>query len=304
MSMSPPLVSIIMNCYNGERFLRQAIDSVYAQSFRDWEIIFWDNGSTDNSAAIAQSYDQRLRYFLAEKTTPLGEARNLALQQVRGRYLAFLDTDDCYLPHKLATQVAQLEQEDIALCYSSAIFINEDNRVIRHYRVREARGDLLATLLERYEINMQSVMLRYQLLQDEGLQFDTSLHYCPDRNLFQLIAARYPIAAMSEPLVQYRIVKGSLSSKTVDLAASEIGYTLDKLVAENPGIVQRCAQPLQKAYDKLHYYRAIAALTHRQRREAQSHIDVVRWKRWQYLLLSLLISLPLPPQWLLRLVKR
>ena len=95
-----PLVSVIMNCYNGDRFLRQAIDSVYCQTYDNWEIIFWDNASTDSSAKIARSYDDKIRYFLATKNTPLGEARNLALNKASGKYVAFLDCDDLYFPNK------------------------------------------------------------------------------------------------------------------------------------------------------------------------------------------------------------
>ena len=96
-----PLVSIIMNCYNGEKFLKEAIDSIYAQTYSNWEIIFWDNASTDDSACIAKSYDDRLKYHLAQETTPLGEARDLALKKINGKYISFLDCDDIWLPKKL-----------------------------------------------------------------------------------------------------------------------------------------------------------------------------------------------------------
>ena len=76
-----PLVSVIMNCYNGDKYLPNAIESVYSQTYSNWEIIFWDNCSTDNSADIAQSFDDRVMYHRTSKTTPLGEARNLALKQ-------------------------------------------------------------------------------------------------------------------------------------------------------------------------------------------------------------------------------
>ena len=76
-----PLVSIIMNCYNGAKFLEEAIDSIYTQTYSNWEIVFWDNASTDDSASIAKSYDDRLKYHLALETTPLGEARDLALKK-------------------------------------------------------------------------------------------------------------------------------------------------------------------------------------------------------------------------------
>ena len=95
-----PAVSVIMNCLNAEPYLREAIDSVVAQTYPDWEIIFWDNASRDASGAIAKSYGERVRYFRGETTVPLGEARNLAIAEAKGRYLAILDCDDVWLPEK------------------------------------------------------------------------------------------------------------------------------------------------------------------------------------------------------------
>ena len=82
-----PLVSIIMNCYNSEYFLKDAIDSIYDQSYTNWEIIFWDNASEDLSAEIAKSYNCNLRYFRGKKMIPLGEARDLALSRARSAHL-------------------------------------------------------------------------------------------------------------------------------------------------------------------------------------------------------------------------
>ncbi len=89
------LISVVMNCYNGERFLRQAIESVIGQGWKNWELIFWDNQSTDRSAEIFRSYhDPRLKYFCARKHTFLSEARSLALKKASGDFYAFLDVDD------------------------------------------------------------------------------------------------------------------------------------------------------------------------------------------------------------------
>jgi len=84
-----------MNIWNGGPYLREAIDSVLAQTYRDWELIAWDDCSTDNSSEIVKSYtDPRIRYVLAEKQIPLGHARNMALKEVKGEWIAFLDQDD------------------------------------------------------------------------------------------------------------------------------------------------------------------------------------------------------------------
>ena len=90
-SEGKPLVSVIMNCLNCEQYLRDAIDSVYAQTYDNWEIIFWDNGSCDKSGEIAKSYDSKLKYFKTEETSILGTARVLAVEQANGEYFAFLD---------------------------------------------------------------------------------------------------------------------------------------------------------------------------------------------------------------------
>ncbi len=86
-------VSIIMNCLNGEKYLKDSIGSIYSQTYDNWEIIFWDNASTDRSDEIAQSYDSRLKYFRSDETYSLGKARNLAVSKAKGEYIAFLDVD-------------------------------------------------------------------------------------------------------------------------------------------------------------------------------------------------------------------
>ena len=84
---TPPLVSVVINCYNGEKFLKNAIDSIYVQTYKHWEIIFWDNASTDQSANIALSYGEKLHYFKSETTKPLYEARSLAVKKAKGDFL-------------------------------------------------------------------------------------------------------------------------------------------------------------------------------------------------------------------------
>jgi glycosyltransferase involved in cell wall biosynthesis len=123
-----PLVSILMNCFNGEKYLNEAIDSIYAQTYQNWEIVFWDNASTDRSASIAKGYDKRIKYHLAPENTPLGEARNLALKKASGQYIAFLDCDDIYLPDKLEQQVKLMQSKEYVMCYGSVAVIDESGK--------------------------------------------------------------------------------------------------------------------------------------------------------------------------------
>ena len=101
-----PLVSVIMNCHNGERYLRQSILSVINQTYKNWEIIFWDNKSTDQSAKIAKSFkDKRIKYFKSNKFEKLYRTRNLAIKRSKGKYISFLDTDDFWNRNKLNSQI-------------------------------------------------------------------------------------------------------------------------------------------------------------------------------------------------------
>jgi glycosyltransferase involved in cell wall biosynthesis len=129
-SIESPIVSVVMNCYNSDQYLSEAIESIYAQTFTDWEIIFWDNASTDNSAEIAKSFDSKVKYFKVEKTTPLGEARVLAVEKTKGKYLAFLDCDDYWLPQKLQLQIEVFEKNpNIAGVYGVCELVNEDSSI-------------------------------------------------------------------------------------------------------------------------------------------------------------------------------
>ena len=102
-----PSVSVIMNVRNGASTLREALDSVLRQSFRDWELIVWDDRSTDQSAQIIAEYkDPRIRYMQSPEETSLGKARGNAIRQAAGSWLAFLDQDDIWLPGKLEEQMA------------------------------------------------------------------------------------------------------------------------------------------------------------------------------------------------------
>ena len=90
--MNKPLISIIMSCYNGEKFIERAVSSILKQTYQNWELIFWDNQSEDNSKAIVHEYnDFRIKYFYAPEHTLLSKARNYAIDNANGEYLAFLD---------------------------------------------------------------------------------------------------------------------------------------------------------------------------------------------------------------------
>lgn len=118
---SSPLVSIIINSYNGEKYLRKSISSIINQRYPNWEIIFWDNNSKDNTKKIVKSIDdKRIKYFRNRTYKKLYDSRNLAIKKCKGNYITFLDVDDWWHKNKLLSQVKLLnKKKDINIIYSN-----------------------------------------------------------------------------------------------------------------------------------------------------------------------------------------
>ena len=109
-----------MNCHNGEKFLKESLISIVNQEFKNWELIFWDNQSTDKSQNIFLSFrDSRFNIFRSKKFTNLYTARNLAIRKTKGKIITFLDTDDLWLPQKLELQVNFLKEITLQRVYSN-----------------------------------------------------------------------------------------------------------------------------------------------------------------------------------------
>ena len=101
-----PLVSVVMNCFNGEKYLRFSLKSVLNQTYQNIEIIFWDNLSSDDSAKIVKNLkDKRIKYYRGDKFVNLYEARNLAIKKAKGDFITFLDTDDWWKKDKIEKQL-------------------------------------------------------------------------------------------------------------------------------------------------------------------------------------------------------
>lgn len=206
--VSVPTVSVIMNCLNGEPYLREAMDSVVAQTYPDWEIIFWDNASRDNSGAIAKSYGERVRYFRGETTVPLGQARNLAIAEARGRYLAILDCDDVWLPAKLERQVTLLERDQsLGLVFSDCYFLDPSGAFQGTFfqRVPPPAGDpCLALLSGPNFIPGPTVVMAADAVRKVGA-YNPAYRYVESYELFVRLARSHRVAWLDEPLARYRI---------------------------------------------------------------------------------------------------
>ena len=251
-------VSVIMNCYNGAAFVRSAIESVYAQTVGDWEIIFWDNASTDETAAIAQSFDSRLRYFCSDRNVPLGHARRLAMAEAAGEWIGFLDSDDIWYPDKLEKQLNALATcaPETVLCYAGVREQLLDGTPIRDALPRSRSGDIFADQLVQFDINMVTPLLRRVSLLQFGLTFDDRIQASEEYNLFMRLLAKGPACVVDQCLGIWNIRPGSLTAQSISRWATERRLTLAMLEAENPGITQRNSAAFAAAEQRAGYYDA------------------------------------------------
>ena len=162
-----------MNVRNGAQTLREAIASVLAQTSQDWELIVWDDRSTDNSAAIAAEYrDARIHYYLSPEDVALGKARADAIRQAGGEWIAFLDQDDVWMPHKLESQLA-LAQGDVGLIYGRTVRFYPSGFERDYDHAHEYKplpeGDIFSQLFtDSCFIAMSSAMFRRSAIESVG----------------------------------------------------------------------------------------------------------------------------------------
>lgn len=233
-----PKISVIMNCLNGARYLSEAIDSVYAQSYDNWEVIFWDNASTDNSAEIAKSYDGRVRYFRSDKTYLLGRARNLAFGQVEGQFIALLDCDDIWLPGKLEKQMGLFKKnQKLGMTYSNSIFFDAGGDKHNMFQIaKPRRGCVFGDLLASNFISSETMIFRKSALDSLDYLFNEEFTMVMDYELTLRIAYLYEMDYIDEPLSKWRMHPGSESNKRRFLIPHEMLRMLEIMVQRKPEI--------------------------------------------------------------------
>ena len=199
-----PLVTVIMPVYNGEAYIREAIDSILSQTFGDFELLILNDGSSDRSAAIVKSYqDPRIR--LIENPTNLGliPTLNRGLQLARGMFIARMDCDDRSLPQRFVRQLEFLRAHpNVGICGAWMEAIGEREGYIWRYPIEPER--IRASLLFESVLAHPSVMMRRELLERHGLCYSVTYQDAEDYGLWFEAAQHFALANLSEVLVQYR----------------------------------------------------------------------------------------------------
>ena len=222
-SKEQPLISIIMNCYNGENYLKQSIESVLCQTYQNWELIFWDNKSKDESAKIFKSYnDKRLKYYFGLNHTFLYEARNEAIQKTSGKFIAFLDTDDFWEKDKLELQVPLFENTEVGVVYGNHYILNEKLNTKKIFLKKKPKGFILDDLLKSYCTSLLTLIIRKSFLDKYKPPFDNSFHIMGDFDLMIRMSTKYKFDCVNKPIATARIHEKNQSLLKKDRQVSEL----------------------------------------------------------------------------------
>ncbi len=193
-------VSVIIPTHNRAPLLVRALESVYAQSLSPAQVVVVDDGSTDNTRELVSAWFPNADYVYQQHHGVSG-ARNSGIRHARCEWLAFLDSDDEWLPWKLQHQVDALRaQPDYRVCHTNEIWIRNGKRVNPMKKHKKFGGWIFARCLPLCVISPSSVLIHRTVLESVGL-FDETLPACEDYELWLRICARYPVLYLSRPLI-------------------------------------------------------------------------------------------------------
>lgn len=209
-----PKISVVMASHNGEKFIKEAIDSILGQTFSDFEFLIIDDGSTDLTAVILQEYsqkDQRIKIFTNKECLGLTKGLNILIKQAKGEYIARMDDDDISFKNRFEKQMDFMQKNsDVVLAGSFAFLINEKSEIIGEKKLAVTSEQIKKQLLFNNQIIHSSWFAKKDILIKEGL-YNEQFKKAQDYEFVLRLATKYKIANLPENLLKYRVLKTSLS---------------------------------------------------------------------------------------------
>ncbi len=232
-----PEVSVIIPTYNRKNFIERAVKSVLKQTFKNFELVIIDDGSTDGTEEIIKKFkDKRIRYIWQENKGPAG-ARNRGILEARAKYIAFLDSDDKWRRKKLEIQLNEMKKNpEILLSHTDELWFKNGKVVNPKKKHLKHNGDIFWQSVQLCAISMSTVMVQKRLFDIVGL-FDENLLVCEDYDMWLRVTARFPVLLIPERLtVKYAGHPDQMSQKFKGMDRFRI-YSLVKIL--NSGILNK-----------------------------------------------------------------
>lgn len=213
-------VSVIIPTYNYVEFICDSIESVINQTYKDFEIIVVDDGSTDNTSEVVKKYKDKISYFYKENGGP-SSARNYGIKNAKGEFICFLDADDIFIPEKLELQVKYMEDhkdDNIGLIYSDYYCVSRRLKITDYYESIgfSSQKEAVMYLLNYNYINTSTVMIPKACIEKKGF-FNEKYRYLEDYDLWLRLGCNYKFGYINKPLVKTRSHFKNLRNKVSDL---------------------------------------------------------------------------------------
>jgi glycosyltransferase involved in cell wall biosynthesis len=278
-----PTVSVIIPTYQRAHWVSEAIESVLAQTYKDYDIIVVNDGSTDNTAEVLNQFQNKIK-IIEQENKGNSVARNIAIQNSQGQYIAFLDDDDRWMPNKLEKQIALLESNSkIGLSYSDMFFFN-DKEVFLELRGKKQPINLgrISWMLFLFGNSVplaSSVVVRREALDEIGL-FDESLLRCEDYDLWLRISEKWLLYYLDEPLTMYRLSDLNIS-KNRELVLVSLLCLREKALARNSDYRRLSPNMLYQGFYR--YYLTLANLYIDRSEGEKAHEVIRRYRQYRQL---------------------
>lgn len=233
------LVSVVIATYNMGRYLPQAVESALAQSYSNLEVIIIDDGSSDDTPAVVRQWSGDARVHVHRQANQgAARAKNKGIELSGGRYVAFLDADDAWLPQKLASQMPLfIDRPEVGVVYSDYERMDENGHPVPKGPARMCRGHISGALLIDNFVSYSSAVVRREILERYGA-FDEAFAMGFDYDLWLRLSAHCEFDFIKEPTVRYRIWSGQLSRNY--RGRYEVGIrVMQRFIDQNPGLVPR-----------------------------------------------------------------
>lgn len=289
-----PMVSINLCCYNSEKYLRETLDSIVNQTYKNWELVIINDGSSDSTESIINEYIKqgyRIIYHYQENSG-LGPSRNEALRHSSGEYIAFIDHDDIWKPHKLEKQVSAMEKRpDTAFLYSN-YFVLKGKRRFLALRKPQPEGHVFESFLYHYPVGILTAMVRRKAIGRLKDLFDKELVLSEEFDLFLRLLYDSKAAYIDEPLADYRLHSDMSSIKHMLRFPDEEEYIFKKLENLHPGFENDYSHVLKKRRKELVYLRAKILMKKGDLLSARNMIKLYRFSNFKCLFLYIFSYLP------------
>lgn len=268
-------ITVIIPTYNRSAWLPHAIDSVLNQTFRDYELVVVDDGSTDETHSLLRKYGDKVNVITLDKNRGVSFARNTGIRSTDSEWVAFLDSDDRWHPQKLEKQIHQSEkQPSYHIHFTDEIWVRNGRRVNPMKKHEKRDGWIFLPSLSLCLMAPSTIMIRRKVFEDCGV-FDESLPVCEDYDLWLKITARYPVLLLNEKLMtrygghedqlsslnwgndRYRVQSLKNIIESVPLSKVDRQAAINKLIEKCQILIQGF-QKRDKADDAA-YYEAIRA---------------------------------------------